>query len=343
MAGAGRRRARGAAARADGADAPLGRGAGHPRTPATGPSRPRCPSFHPSCARRRWVRSRATCCASWTRSTSGAPCSAATRWAGTWPCGSPWSTATACRGWSSPGRPDSSSGASRAACPTGRTGGGCVGRWRRSSTMPTWSRTAGSRTCTGSSPRRPPRSAILRLARDARRDNLEERLGEIRVPTLLVWGLEDRITPPEVAERFRPLIPDAHLWHLSRCGHAPMLERPERFARGPGRLARRDASRREVAVPRSEASDDRAAPRARCSTGTAPPPAAARAELARSRRRPGAGAAGAWSAPRADTEFGLAHGFRASARWRNTRRGCRCGTTGSIRPWLERAAAGEAT
>ncbi|MGH7348735.1 MAG: alpha/beta fold hydrolase, partial [Candidatus Rokuibacteriota bacterium] len=71
---------------------------------------------------------------------------------------------------------------------------------------------------------------ILRLARDARRDNLESRLGEIRVPTLLVWGREDRITPPEVADRFRALIPDAHLRHLSKCGHAPMFERPEPFA-----------------------------------------------------------------------------------------------------------------
>lgn len=71
---------------------------------------------------------------------------------------------------------------------------------------------------------------VLRFARDARRENLENRLGEIRVPTLLVWGMEDRITPPDVAERFRGLIPDAQLWHLARCGHAPMLERPEPFA-----------------------------------------------------------------------------------------------------------------
>ena len=90
---------------------------------------------------------------------------------------------------------------------------------------------------------------ILRLARDARRDNLEGRLGEIRVPTLLVWGLEDRITPPEVAERFRALIPDAHLWHLSRCGHAPMFERPEAFAEVLGDWLEGTRSRREVAVP----------------------------------------------------------------------------------------------
>ena len=71
---------------------------------------------------------------------------------------------------------------------------------------------------------------VLRLARDARRDNLEARLGLIRVPTLLVWGREDRITPPEVGERFRELIPDARLTYLARCGHAPMLEQPEEFA-----------------------------------------------------------------------------------------------------------------
>ena len=90
---------------------------------------------------------------------------------------------------------------------------------------------------------------ILRLARDARRDNLESRLGEIQVPTLLVWGLEDRITPPAVGDRFRALIPDAHLWHLSRCGHAPMLERPEAFAEVLGDWLDGTRSRRAVVLP----------------------------------------------------------------------------------------------
>lgn len=71
---------------------------------------------------------------------------------------------------------------------------------------------------------------VLRFARDARRDNLEGRLGGVQVPTLLAWGLDDRITPPEVGERFRELIPGARLHWLERCGHAPMLERPEAFA-----------------------------------------------------------------------------------------------------------------
>lgn len=90
---------------------------------------------------------------------------------------------------------------------------------------------------------------VLRFARSARRDNLEDRLAEIRVPTLLVWGREDRITPLEVAERFRALIPDAQLWHLSRCGHAPMLERPEAFAEVVDDWLEGTRSRRIRAVP----------------------------------------------------------------------------------------------
>jgi pimeloyl-ACP methyl ester carboxylesterase len=70
---------------------------------------------------------------------------------------------------------------------------------------------------------------VLRAARAAKRHNVEERLGDIRVPTLIVWGKDDRITPPEVAERFHTRIPDAQLVYLPNCGHAPMLERPESF------------------------------------------------------------------------------------------------------------------
>jgi pimeloyl-ACP methyl ester carboxylesterase len=70
---------------------------------------------------------------------------------------------------------------------------------------------------------------VLRVARAAKRHNLEERLGDVRVPALIVWGKEDRITPPEVAERFHAGIPGSQLVYLPNCGHAPMLERPEAF------------------------------------------------------------------------------------------------------------------
>ena len=70
---------------------------------------------------------------------------------------------------------------------------------------------------------------ILRMARATREHNIGARLGEIRVPTLLVWGKDDRITPPEVAEQFHAGIRGSQLVYLPNCGHAPMLEHPEAF------------------------------------------------------------------------------------------------------------------
>lgn len=70
---------------------------------------------------------------------------------------------------------------------------------------------------------------VLQVARSAKRSSLEARLVEIQVPALLVWGKDDRITPPEVAERFRTLLPNAELAFIANCGHAPMLEQPAAF------------------------------------------------------------------------------------------------------------------
>jgi pimeloyl-ACP methyl ester carboxylesterase len=72
---------------------------------------------------------------------------------------------------------------------------------------------------------------VLRFARAARRNGVGRRLPGLAAPALLIWGREDRITPPPVAERFLALLPDAELWLLARCGHAPMLERPRAFGR----------------------------------------------------------------------------------------------------------------
>jgi len=71
---------------------------------------------------------------------------------------------------------------------------------------------------------------VVRFARAAKRHNIEDRLPEITVPTLLVWGEQDRITPPEVGQRFHALLPDSRLAFLPRCGHAPMLEQAEAFS-----------------------------------------------------------------------------------------------------------------
>jgi pimeloyl-ACP methyl ester carboxylesterase len=71
---------------------------------------------------------------------------------------------------------------------------------------------------------------VLQVSRSAKRYNLEDRLGEIRCPTLLVWGTEDKVTPRDVAIRFLDGIPSATIRLVPECGHAPMLEHPEAFA-----------------------------------------------------------------------------------------------------------------
>ena len=76
------------------------------------------------------------------------------------------------------------------------------------------------------------RGSVLRLlqaARSAKSRNIEEQLPDLGMPTCLVWGEEDRITPPDVARRFKALIPEADLFLLPRCGHAPMMEQPALF------------------------------------------------------------------------------------------------------------------
>ena len=70
---------------------------------------------------------------------------------------------------------------------------------------------------------------IIAIARSAQRHNLSKELTKITVPTLLVWGLNDTITPPPVAHEFERLLPHAELRFLDHCGHAPMMERPAAF------------------------------------------------------------------------------------------------------------------
>jgi len=70
---------------------------------------------------------------------------------------------------------------------------------------------------------------IISIARSAQRHNLAKDLHRITVPALLVWGLNDTITPPVVAHEFHRLLPAAELRFLDHCGHAPMMERPREF------------------------------------------------------------------------------------------------------------------
>lgn len=70
---------------------------------------------------------------------------------------------------------------------------------------------------------------ILYTAKSALRYNLEDRLQRIRQPVLLLWGKDDSITPPFVAEKFDELLPNSRLVWIEKCGHAAMMEHPEVF------------------------------------------------------------------------------------------------------------------
>ena len=70
---------------------------------------------------------------------------------------------------------------------------------------------------------------VVALAKSAVRHNLEDQLKDIKVPALLIWGIQDSVTPIWVGEKFHELLPNSELVKIDKCGHAPMMEKPELF------------------------------------------------------------------------------------------------------------------
>lgn len=71
--------------------------------------------------------------------------------------------------------------------------------------------------------------ALWELTKASRTPDLAPRLGEVRVPTLVVSGAADAIVPPEQSQRLAQEIPGAELALLEGCGHLPQEECPEAF------------------------------------------------------------------------------------------------------------------
>lgn len=69
----------------------------------------------------------------------------------------------------------------------------------------------------------------LTIAKSAIRHNMSKDLPKIHVPTCLIWGKNDKVTPPEVAVEFHELLPDSNLYWIDKCGHAAMMEHPDEF------------------------------------------------------------------------------------------------------------------
>ena len=70
---------------------------------------------------------------------------------------------------------------------------------------------------------------VLMMAKSAMRHNMKEELPRIKQKTCIIWGKNDKVTPPEVGLEFHNDIPNSELFWIDKCGHAPMIETPRKF------------------------------------------------------------------------------------------------------------------
>lgn len=67
----------------------------------------------------------------------------------------------------------------------------------------------------------------LSFTRSTKRNFLHESLKNLDIPTLVIWGKEDTVTPPFIAEEFRSALKNCEVHYLDHCGHVPSYEKPE--------------------------------------------------------------------------------------------------------------------
>lgn len=67
-------------------------------------------------------------------------------------------------------------------------------------------------------------------------------LRHVEVPTLIVWGADDRLMPPTLGGIFSAEIPNSRLIVLDGCGHVPMLDAPDALHAELRRFLDEDAS-----------------------------------------------------------------------------------------------------
>ncbi|MEO8345405.1 MAG: alpha/beta fold hydrolase [Betaproteobacteria bacterium] len=61
-------------------------------------------------------------------------------------------------------------------------------------------------------------------------EKLDRTIAALRMPTLVLWGADDAITPPAMARVFHRDIAGSRLHIVDTCGHLPPLEKPAEFA-----------------------------------------------------------------------------------------------------------------
>jgi pimeloyl-ACP methyl ester carboxylesterase len=76
-----------------------------------------------------------------------------------------------------------------------------------------------------------PPETLARFIEDNDSGAVADRLGEIRQPTRIIWGEQDRIIPLSQGEALKDAIPGSRLDVIAECGHLPYLEQPEELIR----------------------------------------------------------------------------------------------------------------
>jgi 3-oxoadipate enol-lactonase len=63
-----------------------------------------------------------------------------------------------------------------------------------------------------------------------RSPELEARIAELQVPTLVLFGAYDRLVPPELGSRYEAVLPKCHLVLIDDAGHVISVDRPDALA-----------------------------------------------------------------------------------------------------------------
>jgi pimeloyl-ACP methyl ester carboxylesterase len=74
------------------------------------------------------------------------------------------------------------------------------------------------------------RALVGRLIGPPREPELETAMRTLEVPTLVLFGTEDRLTPPELGRIYRELLPQCHFVIVYDAAHVTFADRPEAFA-----------------------------------------------------------------------------------------------------------------
>ncbi|HZY79342.1 MAG TPA: alpha/beta hydrolase [Cyclobacteriaceae bacterium] len=77
----------------------------------------------------------------------------------------------------------------------------------------------------------PRRLNISSLIQSSKTDTVEVFLNNLDHRVMLLWGLQDKITPPEVALHFHDFLRNSEVRFIEKCGHLPMVEEPEIFSK----------------------------------------------------------------------------------------------------------------